>query len=87
MVLGEILSLDALYCLCNVFLLNYEKLPHGVTTDLLHTVTCAPCKVTIRVPTVCRKQDDVASGGQRSLRETKEQNMNLNTIRTGGRKD
>jgi len=50
-----------------VFLLNYEKFPHGVTTDLPHIATCALCKVKIRVPTVFRKQDDFASGGQRSL--------------------
>ena len=58
---------DALHCFRNVFLLNYEKLPHGVTTDLPHIATCAPSKFTIHVPTVCIKQDDVASGGQRSL--------------------
>jgi len=67
MVCSEMLSLDALCCLCDVFFLNYEKLPHGFTTDLPHILTCAPCKVTVRVLTVCRKQDVVASGGQRSL--------------------
>jgi len=52
--------------------LNYEKLPQGVTTDPPHIATYAPYKVTILVPTMCRKQDDVVSCGQRSLWETTE---------------